>query len=464
MISSPPESHTMNEQAHPRPRLTSPDRSVMSVGFFDEALCTRCGTCGGACPEKAIVFNEKRFPSLVPDRCTSCGLCKEVCPGDKVSYRDLSRITFGLDQSMTSFDGHVLKTFVGFCTDERIRGAAAGGGIITGLMWDLLRRGEVEGCIVTRMNPQRPWEGEYFIARTYEELLESQGSKYTIIPVNNVFQEIKALPGRYAYAALPCMVHGFRNLAARDPELDRKIAVVIGLFCGGALEPYLVPEMLKTKGIHPDDVSRFEFRGGEWPGRFRAILKDGSIRDMHNYEYNDGAYNYIIQLYAPIRCQTCLDGSGQFADIAVSDAWTRNADGEYRFKRQSRMLVRTPRGMEILQRAIDHGTISAQDVGTDPDYRTHKMQTRRKGSGAPLRIERWRKKGIDVPEYDVEFEPFTPKERFNERFSAFFLWCGRHKYLRYPLLKFLTSKASKPLIALRRYIKRRKYANMKKKS
>jgi len=191
------------------------------------------------------------------------------------------------------------------------------------------------------------------------------------------------------------------------------------LFCGGALEPYLVPEMLQTKGLHPDQVSRFEFRGGEWPGRFRAILKDGSIRDMHNYEYNDGAYNYIIQLYAPIRCQTCLDGSGQFADIAVSDAWTSNADGEYRFKRQSRMLVRTPHGMEVLQRAMDHGTISAEDVGTDPDYRTHKMQTRHKGSGVPLRIERWRKKASTCRSTMWSSSPSPPRNASTSGFPPF---------------------------------------------
>ena len=438
------------------------DASKLSIGMFNEDLCTRCGTCGGACPEAAISYNKAFYPNVNPSKCTECGLCNKVCPGDKVSYGDLAKLTFNAEETYPGFDGHIEKTYVGYCTDEGIRGKGAGGGIITGLLWDLLKHGEVDGCIVTRMNPDRPWEGEYFIARTHEELRQSQGSKYLIIPMNHILQEIRDLPGTYAYAALPCQVHGFRMLAAEDPVIAEKIHCVIGLFCGGSLEPYLVPEILRTKGLKPEDIADFEFRGGEWPGKLRAIRKDGTIRDMHNYYYNDGAYNYLTHLYAPKRCQTCLDGSGQFSDVSVSDAWTRDDDGNYLFEAQSRMLMRTQRGIELVERAIERGSIKATDVSDDPSYRTHKMQTKRKGSGAPIRIDRWRTRGIAVPEYDVEFEPFTLREKMNERTSAFFLWCGRYKVIRYPLLKFLTSPASIPIIKVRRMIKKRKYAKRKK--
>jgi len=68
--------------------------------------------------------------------------------------------------------------------------------VVTALLWDLLKHGEVDGCIVTRMNPDRPWHGEVFIARTYEDLLSSQQSKYIVIPVNSILAEIRHLPQR----------------------------------------------------------------------------------------------------------------------------------------------------------------------------------------------------------------------------------------------------------------------------
>ena len=168
------------------------------------------------------------------------------------------------------------------------------------------------------------------------------------------------MPGRYAYVALPCQVHGFRMLAREDPVLRSKIHSVIGLFCGGSLEPNMVTELLEARGISLDDISDFQFRGGDWPGSMRAIMKDGDVRNLHYSNYKDGAYNYFTSLYMPQRCQTCLDGSGQFSDISISDAWTRDEEGQYRFKAHSRLLARTDIGVDIMVNAIERGTIKAQ--------------------------------------------------------------------------------------------------------
>ncbi len=139
-----------------------------------------------------------------------------------MDYEELTQLTFGHRDDPNTFDGNVQETFVGYCTDEAMRDGGAGGGIVTALCWDLLKHGDVDGCIVARMNKERPWQGEAFIARTYEDLLSSQGSKYMIIPTNAIFQEVRELPGRYAYVALPCQVHGFRMLAEKDPVLREK--------------------------------------------------------------------------------------------------------------------------------------------------------------------------------------------------------------------------------------------------
>ena len=208
-----------------------------------------------------------------------------------------------------------------------LRDGGAGGGSVTALCWDLLKHGDVDGCIVARMNRDRPWQGEAFIARTYQDLLSSQGSKYMIIPTNAIFQEVRNLPGRYAYVALPCQVHGFLMLAEKDPVLRDKIHCVIGLFCGGSPEPNLVTELLAARGISIDDIADFQFRGDEWPGKMRAIMNDG----------------------------------------------------------------------EVMHRSFERGTIVARDVTRDPDYRTHRIQTKRKGTNAPLRTARWLRKGAAAP-------------------------------------------------------------------
>ncbi len=436
--------------------------SILAIGMSNEDLCTRCGTCVGACPTQAIELDDRRFPRLIPDRCTECRLCHTTCPGARVDYLRLTQLTFGHDRDDPSFDGHVLETYMGYCTDERIRSGGAGGGIVTALCWDLLKHGDVDGCIVARMNPDVPWRGEAFIARSYEELLESQGSKYTIVPVNAIFQEVRRLPGRYAYVALPCQAHGFRLLLAEEPALREKIPYVIGLFCGGALEPNLVTELLEARGIDVGNVREFKFRGGDWPGRMQAVLKDGTVRDLHESNYKDGAYNYFTGLYMPKRCQTCIDGSGQFADISISDAWTRDDQGKYLYESHSRMLARTPAGVELLHRAIERGTIVAHDVTRDANYKTHKIQTKRKGTNAPLRVARLLRAGNGAPIYDRPPPEATLREKLTERGASFLLWMGQFRWFRFPLMKFLTSRGALPLIRFRLWRKKRKYARSAK--
>ena len=267
------------------------DPKNLSIAFTNKDLCTRSGTCIGVCPTNALSLDKDRFPKLNADLCINCGLCQKVCPGGHVNYKKLTELTFGQRNGHTGFDGHVERTYVGYAGDSRFRQGGAGGGVITALAWHLLKSGQVDGCIVTRMNPQRPWEGQVYIARTYEELKQSQQSKYTIIPVNAIFQDIKNLDGTFALIALPCQIHGFRKMQKEKPKLAAKIKIVIGLFCASSLEPHLVPEILQVKGIHKKDIRNFNFRGGDWPGRVRAILKNGGIKNMHYSHFKDGAMN-----------------------------------------------------------------------------------------------------------------------------------------------------------------------------
>jgi coenzyme F420 hydrogenase subunit beta len=433
------------------------DPKVLSIAFTHKSLCTRCGTCVGACPTQALSLDEQFYPRLDPDRCIECGLCARTCPGGQVQYKQLTRLTFGHDQDTSTFDGHVQRTYVGYATDPRIRAGGAGGGVITALLWDLLKSGTVDGCIVTRMNPEKPWHGQVFIARTYKELLESQQSKYIIIPVNAIFQTLYKEKGRFALAALPCHLHGFRLLAHERKELGKKIHIAIGLFCASALEPYVAEEMMEMKGLDKKQAKNVNFRGGKWPGRIRAILKNGQIKSLHYSNFKDGAINYLTYLYSPFRCQTCIDGSAEFSDISVSDAWTRDSKGNYLFESQSRLLARTEKGVRTMEAAIDHGTLTASDVTTHPSYKTHRLHTRKKGLNAPLRVQRLAKDGKLAPRYDRTVEEVSPAERRAEKIESFIMSLGRRRATRYPLFKFLTSRYGIPFVKLRQKIKSKKY-------
>jgi len=449
------------EQKGMKPLTLDPvtlDAPFLSVAFTAKELCTRCGSCSGVCPTGAISIGENFYPEIDLEKCVACGLCGDVCPGGEVKYGDLAEQVFGERFVDKGFDGWVENTYVGYCTDETIRKGGAGGGVVTGLLWHLLKTGQVDGCLVTRMNHEKPWLGEPFIATTYEELCESQGSRYSIIPINALWATLRERPGKFAAAILPCQTHAFRKLQKQDQELASRITMVIGLFCGGSLEPDLTTEMLRVRGLKRSDITNFKFRGGDWPGQMQAVLKDGRVKPLHYSNYKDGAYNYFTSLYMPERCQTCMDGSNEFSDVSVSDAWTRDEQGEYKFKEHSRLLIRTPAGAALVHSATEADDLIIHDVTKDPSYKTHRMQTRRKGSLAPIRVDRWKKAGRKVPDCDRLIpDDVTTKERITERLSSAMLRAGKFKPFRIVVMGFLTSKLAIPLINIRIYLKKRKY-------
>jgi coenzyme F420 hydrogenase subunit beta len=433
------------------------DPRKLSIAFTERSLCTRSGTCIGACPENALSIDEDFYPKLDPSKCTECGLCAKICPGGTINFKDLTETTFNHRNDDVGFDGHVEMTYVGYSTDERIRSGGAGGCVVTALLWDLLKHGTVDGCIVTRMSPKNPWHGEVFIARTYEDLLSSQQSKYIVIPVNSILSEIRDLPGKYAMAALPCHIHGIRKLQQQNDPVVEKIEVIVGLFCASAMEPNVALEMMEMRGVDPADVVDFGFRDGDWPGQIRATTRDGHKIPLHESNFKDGAINYMTYLYSPFRCQTCIDGSAEFSDISVSDAWTRDEFGNYLFSSQSKMLARTEVGIRTMKNAIQSGTLIADDVTELAAYKTHKLHRVKKGMNAPLRVARLHRAGRPAPNYDREVVQPTLREHMAELSESFIMWLGRRRWTRYPLFRFLTSKHGWLFIAVRQRIKRRKY-------
>ena len=437
------------------------DVNKLSAAFKNYDLCTRCGTCIGICPENALYLNADLFPEISVHKCTSCGLCGKACPGETVIFNNLALQTFNKTYDLMDFDGFVTSTKIAYSINQKIRDGGAGGGVVTAILWDMLKSGEIDGCIVTRMHKDYPWLGEPFIARNYNDLLQSMGSRYVVIPLNSILQTIRSEPGKFAVAALPCHIHGLRNAIQKVPWLRRKITVLIGLFCGGALEPQVITDLLRTKGLKTKDISDFQFRGGEWPGMIRAVTKNGEIINMHYSNYKDGAYNYFIGLYMPTRCQTCIDGSNEFADFSVSDSWTKNEYGEYIYKNTSRILLRTVNGSDVVNRVLKRGSLHIVSIDGDDNYKSQKLHSRRKGITAPLRVERLRAKGIAVPIYDKPVPIASWNEMFMERAVSLILSTSKSTRTRFYIIKFLTSYYAIPLIKLRLWLKNRKYKKRK---
>ena len=153
----------------------------------------------------------------------------------------------GLRDSMGSY----LKCCIGHATESGVRYKASSGGVVTGLLIYALEHGIIDGALVTRMNKERPWEPEPFIAKTRDEVIEASKSKYCPVPANIMIKELlNAHEGeKFAVVGLPCHIQGIRKAEQIYKKLKARVVLHIGLFCSHTDTFWLTDYLLKSMDV-----------------------------------------------------------------------------------------------------------------------------------------------------------------------------------------------------------------------
>jgi coenzyme F420 hydrogenase subunit beta len=154
---------------------------------------------------------------------------------------------------------------------------------------------------------------------------------------------------------------------AISPEFDNKASFAIGFFCAGTPSTRGTLDLLREHRIDPDEISELRYRGMGWPG-MAAVWRKNDNDPFFQVSYKD-SWGFV-QKYRPFRCYLCPDLTAEFADISVGDPWYRevreNEPG------QSLILIRTEKGREIFQEAIESGYVKAVRAEPDILYKSQK--------------------------------------------------------------------------------------------
>jgi len=271
------------------------------------------------------------------------------CPGVTVSAQNPP----GATRHPTM--GPVIQVFEAWATDGGIRFAGSSGGVLTALSTWLLDSGEaarVIGAVADRSEPRRTVPVQL---ETKEAALSAAGSRYA--PVSNA-----SLPGALmpdtAFVGKPCEVSALRALHGRGEGAP----LLLSFYCAGT-PSQKATEMLSTQlGVSATDrITGLWYRGHGWPGRFTVTRDDGSTVSA---SYNE-SWGNTLGPTVQWRCKLCADGVGESSDITAADLWRADDRGYPDFAEGagvSALIARTPRGLDVVQRAAAAGVIEVTPI------------------------------------------------------------------------------------------------------
>jgi len=331
------------------------------------------------------------------DKCEGCGLCYQVCPGHEVNFLRLEDMFIdGCNDSPPI--GRFHSCYVGAVKDKHLRWLSSSGGIVTGILLSAVDKGMIDGAIVVSAAQDEPTKLLPCIARTKEEIRNAMGSRYLPVIQGSVLRDIlEGEVANLAFVGLPCHIHGLRKLQERDENLKKKIAITIGLFCGGNYAPNATILTLQQYGIELDKIARIKHRGNGWPGNLCIGYKDKKVVS-YPYPLYAGKYFTKNELH---RCKLCPDGTNELADISFGDAWL----DEYRKKDDlgtSIIVVRTLKGSIFLKEAGDC-VMEIHELSSNKVIKSQEKMLFKRKRSLPIRLKFLRMMKYPIPIYRLRY-------------------------------------------------------------
>lgn len=332
---------------------------------LNQGRCNQCGSCVSFCTAVnygALGTDKDGKPGYADSRkCLECGICYMICPATHQLESRTRQLT-GWSAPM----GRVIDVTVGCAVDRAVRGRGTDGGAVTALLLHLLKRGRIDGAIVTRRIGL--FRHQPHLARTEEELLEAAGSyfdnssgmaffgeRYSMFsPSVQAFKPLAASNlRRIAFVGVPCQIKTLRKMQALGIAPAETVYLALGLFCAGNF-----------------DFSEQEHHDLEQMEHFSwKQVTHVNLREALQIRLDSGDVLRIpLTHLEPLRrtaCKYCSDYSAEYADLSFGgvgapEDWTT-------------VVIRSPLGRAALRDSI--GTSMREyRIEDNPHYAREALQ------------------------------------------------------------------------------------------
>lgn len=364
---------------------------------IDQGVCSYCSTCAALC--ERVVMGEDGLPVCGSDSqsekdctmemgslgCSDNGTCYDCCPMVSFSVPDMEKIVFGKQREDPVLGCHE-KIAAARSKKKEILENAQDGGCVTSLLACALENGMIDGAVVSWK--EKDWRPDSGIVTNSKDLLKSAGTKYSRVPSTMTFGNAIKDYRRLAMVGTGCQTTGARKVLEGPFKESVEITsqsespldfLLIGLFCFENMSYDCMKKTVESNhGVELEDVVKTDIT----KGKFIVYKKDGEKIKKSVKVFNECIGDC---------CHLCTNFTSYFADVSVGSVGTDPG--------WSTVIVRTKKGMELFDKAVETGYIEVQDkvtvdaikfnFGLKEKSRKHKKEEREK-------------EGKYVPQYGLE--------------------------------------------------------------
>jgi coenzyme F420 hydrogenase subunit beta len=380
---------------------------VVSGGY-----CSGCGACAYQNKTKMQLNAHGEYQPEIYDResASHAQISKATtsCPFLRPDLNEdvLGKEHFGSVAVHDPYIGYHLSTYGAYVKSGDYRKSGTSGGMGTWIGSELLRRGMIDGVIHAKAVDPNDGDGAFFkyeISLTESAIREGAKTRYHVLEMSEVLAQVREQPGRYLFIGVPCFCKAVRRLQKIDPVIRKRIAYVVSLVCGHYKSLNWTLSLGWGTGVHPNDLSAFQYRtkGIDISSRayvFRATTRDGRVLQKDSAEVVGGKFNAGAMMLNA--CDYCDDVVGETADLTIGDAWLPKFDVN---QGGTNLLIVRNRAIEnLLLEARDSDCIHLEAITAEEATDSQSGGFRQRREGLSYRLLKAKNEGRWAPEKRIE--------------------------------------------------------------
>ncbi|HIE19355.1 TPA: CBS domain-containing protein [Candidatus Bathyarchaeota archaeon] len=274
--------------------------------------------------------------------------------------------------------GYYREILLAQSTDPELRKLSHSGGVVTAILTQALQDGMIDSAIVSEAEPYEPLKLKPQISLVPDDVLSAVDSKFSASSVAKAFGNAVREYGKtkIAFVGVPHQILAIRKLEAWEHKIMQSLELTIGLFCLWVFSLNKLLDYLKESfKIEHSEIKRID-------------LTDKYIVHSQNRSVKIPLEEVMPHILN--KCRTCTDFTAELADISVGGAYPL---GEW-----SIVIVRTKKGQEALNRALETGAIRARKIEKESEVFAHLLSLAvRKKKIAIEEIRKLEQRGLSIP-------------------------------------------------------------------